>query len=523
MADFNTPALTDNYTNIIGYLKSRDLDILMGLDPATTTPANLPNNAIRWNSANGYWEKLVSGTWGALISRYQIDVKTVMGYAPGNASGNVPLSNGTVNTNLNADMIDGAHAGTGANQVLLLDSGAHIPAASIPASGVTAGTYRSVTVAADGRLTAGSNPTTLSGYGITDAASINGNSGQNFSMNGGTFYGALKSQYAAGANCAPNAGDIAAVRSGGTTGVVYLNSAGDHYLFWDGSYYNLPASDLKINSNVAWHAGNFTPSNYLGVSAQAADSAKLGGQAASYYGMATGIVPTGTIAHFAGMTPPSNWLNCDGTAVSRSTYSNLFNAITMPATATTTSGSTTATLSAANANIQPGMHLSGAGIPAGCTVASISSTNLTLSAAATATASGVALTIAPYGVGDGSTTFNLPDFRSRDIIGAGQGASLSNRIIGTTGGEETHVISTSEMPAHNHTVTDTGHAHNTTNNSGLVGGGAGATANVTTGGGSFVTVGIASATTGISIGSTGGTAAHNNMHPYGVANVIIKT
>ena len=39
-----------------------------------------------------------------------------------------------------------------------------------PTSGVTAGTYRSVTVNAQGHVTAGSNPTTLSGYGITDAA-----------------------------------------------------------------------------------------------------------------------------------------------------------------------------------------------------------------------------------------------------------------------------------------------------------------------------------------------------------------
>lgn len=36
-------------------------------------------------------------------------------------------------------------------------------------SGVTAGTYRSVTVDAKGRVTAGTNPTTLTGYGITDA------------------------------------------------------------------------------------------------------------------------------------------------------------------------------------------------------------------------------------------------------------------------------------------------------------------------------------------------------------------
>ena len=38
-------------------------------------------------------------------------------------------------------------------------------------SGVTAGTYNSVTVNAKGLITSGSNPTTLSGYGITDALS----------------------------------------------------------------------------------------------------------------------------------------------------------------------------------------------------------------------------------------------------------------------------------------------------------------------------------------------------------------
>jgi hypothetical protein len=41
-------------------------------------------------------------------------------------------------------------------------------------SGVTAGTYRSVTVNATGHVTAGTNPTTLSGYGITDALSKSG-------------------------------------------------------------------------------------------------------------------------------------------------------------------------------------------------------------------------------------------------------------------------------------------------------------------------------------------------------------
>ena len=45
---------------------------------------------------------------------------------------------------------------------------------SHPTSGVTAGTYKSVTVDGNGHVTGGSNPTTLSGYGITDAKINNG-------------------------------------------------------------------------------------------------------------------------------------------------------------------------------------------------------------------------------------------------------------------------------------------------------------------------------------------------------------
>ena len=48
-------------------------------------------------------------------------------------------------------------------------SGATSIALTLSNSGVTAGTYKSVTVDAKGRVTSGTNPTTLSGYGITDA------------------------------------------------------------------------------------------------------------------------------------------------------------------------------------------------------------------------------------------------------------------------------------------------------------------------------------------------------------------
>lgn len=52
-----------------------------------------------------------------------------------------------------------------------------IASADLPVSGVTASTYRSVTVDTYGRVTAGTNPTTLAGYGITDAVASGGQAG----------------------------------------------------------------------------------------------------------------------------------------------------------------------------------------------------------------------------------------------------------------------------------------------------------------------------------------------------------
>lgn len=50
-----------------------------------------------------------------------------------------------------------------------------------------------------------------------------------------------------------------------------------------------------------------------------------------------------------------------------------------------------------------------------------------------------------------SDNFTVPDTRSRSIVGSGQGASLSNRVVGGTGGAETHALTESENAAHTHT------------------------------------------------------------------------
>ena len=56
-----------------------------------------------------------------------------------------------------------------------------------------------------------------------------------------------------------------------------------------------------------------------------------------------------------------------------------------------------------------------------------------------------------YG-GDGVSTFGLPDLRGRGPVSMGQGAGLSNYVIGEPQGVETVTLSVSQMPSHAHTV-----------------------------------------------------------------------
>lgn len=147
--------------------------------------------------------------------------------------------------------------------------------------------------------------------------------------------------------------------------------------------------------------------------------------------------PPGSLQMFAGSTIPSGWLECAGTAVSRTTYASLFAAI----------GTT-------------------------------------------------------WGVGDGSTTFNVPDLRGRSPIGVGTGSGLTARTLGGTGGNETHVLSTAELPSHSHNYALTDNT------------GSGSDTNPAKGNGNNPVV--------IGVSSTGSGNAHNNMQPWAAVKFMIK-
>lgn len=145
----------------------------------------------------------------------------------------------------------------------------------------------------------------------------------------------------------------------------------------------------------------------------------------------------GVVKMFSGSTAPEGWLICDGSAVSRTTYSELFSII----------GTT-------------------------------------------------------YGVGDNSTTFNIPNIKGRTVVGLNSSDTDFN-VLGKNGGEKTHTLTINEIPAHTHNLTYDK---------------SGAGANT----GGTVALGNTSTTSSLATLPTGGGQPHNNLQPYIVLNYIIK-
>lgn len=249
----------------------------------------------------------------------------------------------------------------------------------------------------------------------------------------------------------------------------------------------------------------------------------------------------GMIFEHAGFDLPPGFLWADGSAVSRTTYSRLFGQLTRSVTGNITSGNATITGVSKDLSsiVTQGMPISGPGIPAGATVSGITATTITLSANATSSSNGSAVVIAPYGVGDGSTTFNVPDHRGRGAVGRdNMGGTAANRMttagsgvhgvrIGATGGAETHTLSVAQMPTHSHGVNDPAHYHSdqswNMSNFDSTGGANPVGADNGAGGALGNNIYSDPAYTGISIQNNGSGQAHNNVQPTLVANYIIKT
>jgi microcystin-dependent protein len=158
-----------------------------------------------------------------------------------------------------------------------------------------------------------------------------------------------------------------------------------------------------------------------------------------------GFVP-GNIKLTAGFLE-SGWYYCDGSTKVRANDAALFAAITIQQTGTLTNSSAVVTGLSDTSNMSPGMPVGAAagGVQAGTVIQSVDSVDqVTLSLAATATGA-TALVFAPYGVGDGSTTFGLPNLAyipvGRDNAG-GTAANISqvSTTLSLTSGSATATV-----------------------------------------------------------------------------------
>jgi microcystin-dependent protein len=136
-------------------------------------------------------------------------------------------------------------------------------------------------------------------------------------------------------------------------------------------------------------------------------------------GAPVALDPAGTVKAIASFNLPAGYLWANGQTVSRSTYANLFAAICVSQNGARTNGSNIITGLSSTANLGVGGPIDGTGIPSSTTVTSIDSgTQIHISANATSTGTNT-LDYCPYGVGDGATTFAVPDLQGRALAGVG--------------------------------------------------------------------------------------------------------
>lgn len=289
-------------------------------------------------------------------------------------------------------------------------------------------------------------------------------------------------------------------------------------IFGDGTYRQI----LKTSTNVTlWDATTASTGTGGGSTPTATGDGDL----------------VGTIKPWAGLLAPSQYVFAYGQALSRSTYSALFTAITFSSNVICATGSTLLSGISSTEQIRVGAAIEASCLAPGTTVATISSTNaVTLSAAATASASTTGVFF-PWGNGDGSTTFNMPDMRGyvpggRDNMGGTAANRLSAayfavaaNALGAAGGSQSYISTIAQLPVISFLPTGTiGGVSSTngfikvgsggTNPGALASGSAVSTQSDSISGGSFSFTG--------DVITFGGATGHSAVQPTVIVNYIIK-
>jgi prepilin-type processing-associated H-X9-DG protein len=164
-------------------------------------------------------------------------------------------------------------------------------------------------------------------------------------------------------------------------------------------------------------------------------------------------IPVGTQIDFCGPGVPVNFLFCDGSAISRTTYASLLSALTEVQMGTITNTMNTVSGLTSTRSMYAGQAIEGTGIPSGTTISLIvDMNNITISQNATASGT-ISIQSFNWGNGDGSTTFNIPNLQRSTTIGSGgSGTSVIGHVAGQQGGVESHTIALGEIPNHTHGV-----------------------------------------------------------------------
>lgn len=180
------------------------------------------------------------------------------------------------------------------------------------------------------------------------------------------------------------------------TNPIVLDAGGKAIIYGQGTYRQIVKDR---NNNLIWDAVTAPGGNGGGGTSATGDGDLVG-----------------TVKPWAGIIAPNQYAFTYGQAISRTTYSVLLTAITQTVNVICTSGSNTLTGIADTTQIPVGAPIEALCVVPGTTVSSKTTSTVVLSNPSSLTIN-VAAVFFPFGNGDGSTTFNLPDLRDLVIAG----------------------------------------------------------------------------------------------------------